>query len=105
LNPIASGYDPEEPIGASMTSNSNDLESEFQAALVRAKTGASKPDNDVLLRLYSLFKQVKEGDANGERPGGFDFVGRAKFDAWAGLQGMSREDAMRGYIAEVEKLA
>ena len=88
-----------------MTTDPNGLEAEFQAAQVRAKAGATKPDNDVLLRLYSLFKQAKEGDAGGERPGGFDFVGRAKYDAWAGLQGMSREDAMRGYIAEVEKLA
>ena len=30
----------------------------------------------------------------GTRPGGFDFVGGAKYDAWAKLKGTSRDDAM-----------
>jgi acyl-CoA-binding protein len=88
-----------------MAANANNLEAEFQAAIVKSKSGATTPDNDTLLRLYSLYKQAKEGDAAGERPGGFDFVARAKFDAWASRKGMSREDAMRAYITEVEKLA
>ena len=83
----------------------SNLESEFQAAIARAKSGATRPDNDVLLRLYAFDKPAQEGDASGDAPGGFDFVGRAKFDAWARLKGTSREDAMRGYIAEVGKLS
>lgn len=85
--------------------STSNLESEFQAAIARAKSGATRPDNDVLLRLYALYKQAQEGDASGDPPGGFDFVGRAKFDAWAKLKGTSKEDAMRGYIAEVDKLS
>ena len=32
----------------------------------------------------------RQGDAKGSRPGGFDFVGRAKFDAWSKLKGMNQ---------------
>lgn len=85
--------------------STGNLESEFQAAIVRAKSGSTRPDNDVLLKLYALYKQAQEGDASGDPPGGFDFVGRAKFEAWAKLKGTGREDAMRGYIAEVAKLS
>jgi acyl-CoA-binding protein len=31
-----------------------------------------------------------------------DVIGRFKHDAWAALKGMSREEAMRQYVAEVE---
>lgn len=88
-----------------MAADANNLEAEFQAAIVKSKSGATRPDNETLLKLYSLFKQAKEGDAGGDRPGAFDFIARAKYDAWAGLKGLSKEDAMRAYIAEVEKLA
>ena len=33
-----------------------------------------------------------------------DFVKRAKYDAWAGLKGMTRETAMQQYIAKIDKL-
>ena len=44
------------------------------------------------------------GDVKGERPGGFDFVGGAKHDAWSKLKGTSADDAMTNYIKQVEKL-
>ena len=56
--------------------------------------------NDQKLRAYSLFKQAREGDVTGERPGAFNFVARAKFDAWASLKGTSKESAMLLYIKE-----
>ncbi len=34
------------------------------------------------------------------RPGMMDFVARAKFDAWAGLKGMSQTDAKKAYVSE-----
>ena len=33
-----------------------------------------------------------------------DMVGRAKYDAWAKLKGMSADDAMQKYIDKVEAL-
>jgi diazepam-binding inhibitor (GABA receptor modulating acyl-CoA-binding protein) len=57
-----------------------------------------------MLKLYSHYKQATEGDVQGARPGGFDFVGAAKYDAWAKLKGTTRDDAMQAYIRQVERL-
>ena len=80
------------------------LEDQFNAAQAKSKTLSEKPGNDVLLKLYSLFKQGAVGDVNIERPGGFDFVGAAKFDAWEALKGQSKEEAQQAYIDYVESL-
>jgi diazepam-binding inhibitor (GABA receptor modulating acyl-CoA-binding protein) len=80
------------------------LKARFEAATVAAKKTKKKPDNATLLKLYSYYKQATEGDVKGERPGGFDFVGAAKFDAWAKVKGSTEDDAMQNYIKQVEKL-
>jgi diazepam-binding inhibitor (GABA receptor modulating acyl-CoA-binding protein) len=82
----------------------DDLKTRFQAAAAAAKQTKKRPDNPTLLKLYSYYKQATEGDVKGDRPGGFDFVGGAKHDAWGKLKGMSAEDAMTNYIKQVEKL-
>jgi diazepam-binding inhibitor (GABA receptor modulator, acyl-CoA-binding protein) len=74
------------------------LQEEFEAAVKRVNGLPSAPPNNVLLDLYGLYKQATVGDASGKRPGMTDFRGRAKFDAWAGRKGMSKDDAMRAYI-------
>jgi acyl-CoA-binding protein len=87
-----------------MAEETLDLKARFEAAAAASKMLPAKPDNSTLLKLYAHFKQATEGDIEGERPGGFDFVAGAKHDAWLKLEGMSQEDAMRAYIAEVERL-
>ncbi len=82
----------------------DDLKSKFEAAAASAKQTKKKPDNATLLKLYSFYKQATEGDVKGERPGGFDFVGGAKYDAWSKLKGTSKDDAMTAYIKQVDKL-
>ena len=82
----------------------SDLKSRFDAAAAAAKQTKKKPDNATLLKLYAYFKQATEGDVKGERPGGFDFVGGAKYDAWSKVKGTSTDDAMQNYIKQVEKL-
>ncbi len=82
----------------------SDLKTRFQAAAASAKQTKKRPDNATLLKLYSYYKQATEGDVAGERPGGFDFVGGAKYDAWSKLKGMSKDDAMSNYIKQVDKL-
>jgi acyl-CoA-binding protein len=74
------------------------LNEEFEAAVKRVNGLPSAPPNNVMLDLYGLYKQATVGDASGKRPGITDLRGRAKFDAWAGRKGMSKEDAMRAYI-------
>jgi len=82
-----------------------DLKQEFEQAAADSKTLSSKPDNDVLLQLYSLYKQGSIGDVNTEPPSNpFDFVNKAKHDAWSSLKGKSTEQAMKEYIALVNKL-
>ncbi|HEV2220396.1 MAG TPA: acyl-CoA-binding protein [Casimicrobiaceae bacterium] len=83
---------------------SDDLRARFEAAAAAAKSTRKRPDNPTLLKLYSYYKQATDGDVKGDRPGGFDFVGGAKHDAWSKLKGMSADDAMTHYIKQVEKL-
>ena len=81
-----------------------DLEDEFKSAIDRSTKLSKRPPNDILLELYSLYKQGNEGDVVGERPGFADFEGRAKFDSWQKQTGKSKADAMRDYISLVDKL-
>jgi len=81
-----------------------DLDKRFEAAQAAVKQLANRPDDDTLLELYSWFKQSTEGDATGARPGAFDFVGRAKYDAWKARSGVRKDAAMRAYIKLVEHL-
>lgn len=81
-----------------------DLDDRFAAAQAKIKpvTGLG---NDTLLELYALYKQATAGDATGARPGMLDLKGRAKFDAWAKKQGMTKDAAMQAYIDQVAKHA
>lgn len=82
-----------------------ELKEAFEKAVADSKTLAAKPDNSTLLQLYSLYKQGTEGDVNVDPPANsFDFVGRAKYDAWASLNGKPKEAAMKDYIDLVERL-
>ncbi len=81
-----------------------DLAAKFKMAMEEVKKLPSRPDNETLLKLYSLFKQSTEGDVSGQRPGFADFKGRAKYDAWADLRGASREKVMQEYVDLVAKL-
>jgi len=65
---------------------------------------AQRPDNHTMLKLYALYKQATKGDASGDPPGGFDFVARAKFDAWSEVKGTTADDAMQQYIDLVASL-
>ena len=80
------------------------LKEDFDNAVIRSKELTQRPANDELLSLYALFKQATEGDNNGERPGGFDFKGAAKHDAWDKLKGTSSDEAMQQYIKLVDDL-
>ena len=83
---------------------SKQLKAQFKKASEEVQDLSSRPGNDVLLKLYALFKQATEGDVQGKRPGMMDIKGRAKFDAWAAIEGMSTEDAMQEYVDLVESL-
>ncbi len=81
-----------------------DLNAEFEQAASDVKQLAKRPDNDTLLKLYALYKQGSQGDVCGPKPGFFDFVGTAKYEAWAQLRGTSSDEARQKYIELVRKL-
>jgi acyl-CoA-binding protein len=81
-----------------------DLKDQFKNAAQAVMNLAERPDNDTMLRLYALFKQGSEGDVKGPKPGFFDFVGTAKYEAWEKLAGTSSDDAMKKYVDAVKKL-
>lgn len=80
------------------------LAEKFADAQARVKTMSYAPSTPELLELYALFKQGSLGDVDGKRPGMLDLKGRAKYDAWAGKKGLSRDDAMTAYVALVDRL-
>lgn len=77
---------------------------EFTDAVAKSKQISKRPANDILLKLYGLYKQAVDGDVKGERPGGFDFKGAAKYDAWEKLKGKTTEEAEKEYIGLVNSL-
>lgn len=82
----------------------SDLKARFEQAAQAATQLPKRPDNDVMLKLYALYKQASAGDVSGARPGILDLQGRMKYDSWAKVKGLSSEQAMNDYIALVEQL-
>ena len=82
----------------------SDLKARLRRRRCGIKNTVNRPDNQTLLKLYSLFKQATEGDVSGRRPGFTDLIGRAKYDAWASLQGTSGDAAKQTYIDLIKEL-
>lgn len=84
------------------------LEEKFTAAVnvIRSlpKSGSYQPSNDLMLRFYSYFKQATEGPCNKDKPGFWDVVNRAKWEAWKKLGDMPPEEAMSSYVNELHKI-
>lgn len=82
-----------------------ELKEQFEKAVAESKSLSERPSNEVLLQLYSLYKQATEGDVNTDPPSNpFDFVNKAKHEAWASLKGKAKDTAMQEYVALVGKL-
>ena len=77
---------------------------EFEQAALAAKSLPERPDDQTMLLLYALYKQGSSGDVQGSKPGFFDFVGTAKYEAWEKLRGTATGDARRQYVELVRKL-
>ena len=79
----------------------SDISSTYKRALA-AISDTNAPSRDVSptqkLNMYAYFKQIENGPCTSSRPGMFDPIGRAKYDAWAALGKMTKEEAMQGYV-------
>lgn len=82
----------------------DEIKKGFEAATEEVQSLNKRPDNDTMLKLYALYKQATKGDVSGKRPGMFDMIGRAKYDAWSAIKGVPEEEAMLQYINLVEEL-
>lgn len=80
------------------------LEQQFEEAKIKSKTITTKPSNDILLKIYALYKQSTEGDVKGEKPSFFDMVGQAKYKAWEDQKGKTKEEAQQIYIDLIQSL-
>ena len=81
-----------------------DLQKQFETAAADSKNLKERPDDDILLKIYALYKQGSVGDVEGSRPSFPDMIGRAKYDAWSKLKGLSKEDAMGQYVVLINSL-
>ena len=70
------------------------------AALVGDKSTpvARKSTRAEKLKLYGLYKQATAGSARPARPGIFNVDGRMRWDAWAAVEQLSKEEARREYV-------
>lgn len=64
--------------------------------------GSFQPSNDMMLKFYSYYKQATQGPCNIPRPGFWDPVGKAKWDAWNSLGEMPKEEAMAAYVDDLK---
>lgn len=82
-----------------------DILKQFEEAVADSKTLSEKPSNETLLKLYALYKQGTTGDVNTDPPANpFDFVAKAKYEAWNEQKGKPKEVAMKEYIDLVQYL-
>ena len=86
-----------------MKEPSRSLRMRFNRASKKACTLSSRPSNDLLLKMYALYKQATEGDCIGKAKGGLKE--RAKWKAWNQVSGTSKSDAMRRYCEVVDSFS
>lgn len=68
------------------------------------KSGPIQTSYEEKLALYSLYKQATDGNVTSKRPGMLDMLGRAKWDAWAGREGMDPLDAKQLYVESMMRI-
>ncbi len=80
------------------------LHEQFEQAVTESKLLPEKPSNDILLKIYSLYKQATQCYVSGEKPNGFDFVNLAKYNAWESQKGKTSEESMQEYVDLINSL-
>ena len=67
-------------------------------------SGVIQTSYEEKLVLYGLYKQATEGDVSTRRPGMFDMLGRAKWDAWQQQEGYTSQEAKQLYVESMLKV-
>ncbi|XP_011229357.2 enoyl-CoA delta isomerase 2, mitochondrial isoform X1 [Ailuropoda melanoleuca] len=78
---------------------------DFESAMNQVKLLEKDPGNEVKLKLYALYKQATEGPCSTPKPGVFDLINKAKWDAWNALGNLPKETARQNYVDLVSGLS
>lgn len=78
---------------------------DFENAMNQVKLLKQDPGNQVKLKLYALYKQATDGPCNMPKPGVFDLVNKAKWEAWNSLGSLPKETARQNYVDLVSSLS
>ncbi|KAI0231087.1 hypothetical protein LSAT2_018561 [Lamellibrachia satsuma] len=68
------------------------------------KDGSFQPSREMMLKFYAFYKQATCGSCTDAKPGFWDVIGKAKWEAWSDLQEMSEEDAMTNYVEQLKQI-
>lgn len=82
----------------------NDLEVKFTDHATRVKQIKNTPSNEILLELYSLYKQSTVGNCNTPEPWFYEPENQLKWNAWNARQDQTKEDCMKLYIKKAEEV-
>ncbi|XP_051769783.1 acyl-CoA-binding domain-containing protein 5-B [Ctenopharyngodon idella] len=78
----------------------------FEAAVkvIRSlpEDGCYDLSDDMLVTLYSYYKQATAGPCNTLKPNSWDPIGKAKWEAWKALGNMTKDQAMMEYVQEIQ---
>ena len=81
----------------------NNLNTEFEAAYLKASTTDVKLPPDIMLQFYAYYKQATKGN-NYENPSGdIELRNAFKLNAWFQLSHLSEKEAKKEYIKLVNK--
>lgn len=80
------------------------IDEKFKQAVENVKDLPKRPDNETLLQLYGLYKQVTIGNINIAQPWAIQVEKRAKWDSWKLFENMDKSKAMARYVEIVENL-
>mmetsp|Transcript_3153 Transcript_3153/g.4543 ORF Transcript_3153/g.4543 Transcript_3153/m.4543 type:complete len:402 (+) Transcript_3153:1724-2929(+) len=86
----------------------NEADDKMSARFVRAvdhvkRSNGFDGSNDDKLTMYACYKQATCGDCQIPQPSRFNMVENAKWNAWNGLRGLSKDKAMEEYVGVVSK--
>jgi len=82
----------------------DDYETEFEAAVINIRQITQKPSDSEMLLLYGLYKQATVGENKTYKPVIFDFVRKAKWDAWKKQSKKGKLSCKKEYVRNVNKL-
>uniref|UniRef100_T2MBL0 Acyl-CoA-binding domain-containing protein 5 n=1 Tax=Hydra vulgaris TaxID=6087 RepID=T2MBL0_HYDVU len=87
----------------------NKIECTFNLAVQLVKSlpqkGSFQPSHSDAAKIYSYFKQAKFGPCTSPRPGFWEPVNYAKWNAWSQLGNLPREKAMEEYINKIKEIS